>query len=242
MKTDYCTCNCKISSCEFVLIDWRILQMNKTLKSLTTAFMMAAVAVGAVGGLAVQPADAANMHDTAAQASVISQAQMQKMYDWQITDNYIAKPTQELLAESVDRGIMTQPQSDFAAACAAEVNPDGVRANDLTNDMRRDFSDCMTNTQNRYVAAAENLDQAYDLGIKGGLAPYFAQCQADAGITPGDLDGTAQELADNATLCMEQAHWENDIKPEIISSALSAAAGGATFLAATTLLRRRSRY
>lgn len=57
-----------------------------------------------------------------------------------------------------------------------------------------------------HAMTAPSADEADERGMRNDLKPYFTECQADAGITPGVKEGVTYDMANNVITCMENKY------------------------------------
>lgn len=127
-----------------------------------------------------------------------------------VINKALADPTDRNINELVTAGIVTKQREPYVRAAIAETGiPAGTRAEDITEQQRQQVSELIYAKQRVAIISSPDAATAVAKGMPEKLAPYFSQCRDGLNFPVGP------ETAKAAEACMEDKHWEADMKPKL---------------------------
>lgn len=192
-------------------------------KKLTNSFAIALLGLSAAS-LSPKTAEAGIVMTSGAIVSITAANTANK--NRAALDNALANPTPETIAVLRDRGYVDDIIAPYVADAIAEMEiAPGTKPDDITPGQRDRFIEILREKRLTNMMSAETPEQAVAKGMDDKYSPYFLEGKKAYGYE-GRLDARQSQML---LTYMEDAYFENDVKPTLIVAGAGAAVlyGGA---------------
>lgn len=188
---------------------------------LRNAFMTVAAVSVMAGASPIFPAQEAEATTTttaviitssAAANSVAANAAANARADREAMNNLIVNPSDNNIVKAYERSLINSYQLPYVAeSVKAMALPQGISADDITEDQRDMFKAVLKQKQNAAIVSSATAEGAINKGLPRPLSKYFTECKS----RNNGVNGTME--------CMSDEHWEKETKP--LLQVMGAAAG-----------------